>query len=134
MIIVSGPMVPALLLAVPLNLWFNLCALQWVHKHSPKLPFGQVLAATILMQQPLSMFKGLILCLPLVIYVGVMYDLGFGVAPIVFASLCALCQLGLTAEIKRRLQAKTSDADFQKVGTSPELVWSKRVHSTDDLH
>lgn len=133
MIIVSGPMVPALLLAVPLNLWFNLCALQWVHKHSPKLPFGQLIAATILRQQPLGMFNGLILGLILVIYVGVMYDLGFGVAPIVFASLCALCQLGLTAEIKRRLQAKTSDTDFQKKGSSPELLSSKRVHSTDDL-
>ena len=85
------------------------------------------------MQQPLGMFNGLILGLILVIYVGVMYDLGFGVAPIVFASLCALCQLGLTAEIKRRLQAKTSDTDFQKKGSSPELLSSKRVHSTDDL-
>ena len=84
------------------------------------------------MQQPLGMFNGLILGLILVIYVGVMYDLSFGVAPIVFASLCALCQLGLTAEIKRRLQAKTSDAVHQS--SPPEQIWGKQILSTDDLY
>ena len=102
---------PILLLAAPLYLWLNLCALQWVHNQteSPK-SFGETLASEILIQQPLSMFNGIGLGLMWVISVVVSFDLQCSLVTIVLFSIFFLSQLVCSVFMKSILHAM-GDAD-----------------------
>ena len=127
---------PILLLAAPLYLWLNLCALQWVHNQaeSPK-SFGETLASEILIQQPLSMFNGIGLGLMWVISVVVSFDLQCSLVTIVLFSIFFLSQLVCSVFMKSILHA-TGDSERkikQRVDTT--LLWMQKrdIHSTDDL-
>ena len=101
---------PILLLAAPLYLWLNLCALQWVHNQAESKSFGETLASEILIQQPLSMFNGIGLGLMWVISVVVSFDLQCSLVTIVLFSIFFLSQLVCSVFMKSILHAM-GDAD-----------------------
>merc|ERR1712166_613603 len=78
-------MMPPLLLAAPFYIWCNLCSLRWIQRNST-MPFGQVLAATVLIQKPISVFEVMALSLTWIVSVCVCFDVQFSIIHIIVLS------------------------------------------------
>ena len=96
-IAVFGPMMPALLLAAPFYMWCNLCSLRWIQRNST-MPFGQVLAATVLIQKPVSIFEVMALSLTWIVSVCVCFDVQFSTIHIIVLS-CVFMLVQVPASI-----------------------------------
>merc|ERR1712166_1365422 len=97
-------MMPPLLLAAPFYIWCNLCSLRWIQRNST-MPFGQVLAATVLIQKPISVFEVMALSLTWIVSVCVCFDVQFSIIHIIVLS-CVFLLVQVPASVI--LKASTS--------------------------
>ena len=89
--LIFGIVAPLLPLIALLGSWLNFCSLVWVSRTEQDIPFGQLLAATILVQPPITavqiMAMGLVVGLSLFIFVDMVFDIGPIALYVVFNSV-----------------------------------------------
>ena len=143
--LIFGIAAPVLPLVALLGSWLNFCSLAWVNRAEQNVPFGQVLAATVLVQPPITAVQFMAMGLVVILSVFIFVDMGFEVGPIalygVFNSIVIplsfvrppkwvqLCgKINNFAERIFFSQATTPNTPVQT-----EQMWSKRSELTDDL-
>lgn len=126
-IVVFGPVMPPLLLAAPFYMWCNLCSLRWIQRNST-MPFGQVLAATVLIQKPVSIFEVMALSLTWIVSVCVCFDVQFStIHIIVLSGVFMLVQVPASIILKARdnlPKDEGTDDVFLEIGDSEHATLS----------
>eukprot|EP00656_Telonema_subtile_P051092 TRINITY_DN6796_c0_g1_i5.p1 TRINITY_DN6796_c0_g1~~TRINITY_DN6796_c0_g1_i5.p1 ORF type:complete len:1237 (-),score=178.33 TRINITY_DN6796_c0_g1_i5:137-3847(-) len=108
-----GVLVPPLLLLAPVAVWLKLCALDFVVQHS-EISVGHVLACSVLVQTPVSVFEILGRAFVYSTTVLTFVDLEFSVGPILLYAMFVLAEL--VYRCKHRISSATEN-------------WSKGRHS-----
>ena len=90
--LIFGVVTPLLPLVALLGSWLNFCSLVWVsHTEQDVQPFGQLLAATVMVQPPITsiqmMVMGLVVVLSVFIFVDMSFDIGPFALYVVFNSI-----------------------------------------------
>jgi hypothetical protein len=89
--LIFGTVAPLLPLIALLGSWLNFCSLVWVSRTEQDIPFGQLLAATVLVQPPITavqiMAMGLVVLLSVFIFVDLVFDVGPIALYVVFNSV-----------------------------------------------
>ena len=80
--LIFGTTAPILPLIALLGSWLNFCSSVWVSRAEQGMPFGQLLAATVLVQPPMTAVQIMAMGMVAVLSVFIFVDMSFDVGPI----------------------------------------------------
>eukprot|EP00656_Telonema_subtile_P014933 TRINITY_DN17732_c0_g1_i2.p1 TRINITY_DN17732_c0_g1~~TRINITY_DN17732_c0_g1_i2.p1 ORF type:complete len:559 (-),score=88.77 TRINITY_DN17732_c0_g1_i2:50-1726(-) len=130
--VVFGVLVPQLLLLAPLAAWLNICSMQWMQEHGPKITFGAQVAQQILVHPPITSFLSIAILGNWVISGFVVFDLNFGVGPIVLYTVISLAG-AITARLLRR-KSKPARKMLLDVWSKPSTAKGSVVIDLNPVH